>query len=270
MKKTILVTGSTDGIGKEAALELASLGHRVIMHGKRLSAGQKLAEKFKTKTDNPDIFYYNADLTNPEDINAMATAIQHDFQQLDVLINNAGVFMNEKIILPNGFEKTHMVNHISVFMLTIKLLDMIKQSPKGRIIVTSSMAHASSIDFGNLNGEKQWDSYNAYALSKLENLLFTYKLHRNLKADNSHVTVNALHPGVIGTKLLHAGWGMGGGSLQQGAATSVYLATSDDVENVSGQYFVNKRPQKSASFSYDHKAQDKLWQISKRIVENFS
>ncbi len=266
MKKTILVTGSTDGIGKEAAFELASMGHRVIMHGKRPDAGQKLADLFKNKTGNPDIYYYNADLSNPVDIKTLANSIENDFPQLDVLLNNAGVFMNEKILLPNGLEMTHMVNHMAVFLLTLRLLDMVKQSPHGRIIITSSMAHSSSIDFGNLNGEKYWDAYNAYAVSKLENLLFGYKLHRNLQSEKSSVTVNCLHPGVISTKLLHAGWGMGGGSLQQGAATSVYLATSEDVSGVSGQYFVNKRPQKSAAFSYDQKAQDKLWQISSAFL----
>ena len=266
MKKTILITGSTDGIGREAALELASMGHRVIMHGKRQQAGQKLADEFKVKTGNPDIFYYNADLTDLESVKGFTRSIQSNFSQLDVLLNNAGVFMNEKVMLHNGFEMTHMVNHLAVFALTLQLLDLVKQSPSGRIIVTSSMAHSASIDFGNLNGEKHWDSYNAYAVSKLENILFTYKLHRNLSAENSHVTANCLHPGVISTKLLHAGWGMGGGSVQQGAATSVYLATSEEVEAVSGKYFVNKRPQRSAAFSYDHKAQDKLWQISSEVV----
>ncbi len=266
MKKTILITGSTDGIGREAALELASMGHRVIMHGKRQQAGQNLADEFKLKTGNPDIFYYNADLTDLESIKTFTQSIKSHFSQLDVLLNNAGVFMTEKVLLPNGFEMTHMVNHLAVFTLTLQLLDLVKQSPVGRIIVTSSMAHSASIDFNNLNGEKHWDSYNAYAVSKLENILFTYKLHRNLSAEKSHVTANCLHPGVISTKLLHAGWGMGGGSVQQGAATSVYLATSDDVDEVSGKYFVNKHPQKSAAFSYDHKAQDKLWQISSELL----
>ena len=266
MNKTILVTGSTDGIGKEAALELASMGHRVIMHGKRQQAGQKLVEEFKAKTGNPEIYYYNAHLTDLQQIKTLAESIKRDFSQLDVLLNNAGIFMNEKVILPNGFEMTHMVNHLAVFALTLQLLDLIKQSPSGRIIVTSSMAHSSSIDFSNLNGEKHWDSYNAYAVSKLENILFTYKLHRNLTAENSNVTANCLHPGVISTKLLHAGWGMGGSSLQQGAATSVYLATSEEVNKTGGKYFVNKHPQKSAAFSYDHKAQDKLWQISSEVL----
>ena len=266
MKKTILVTGSTDGIGKEIAFQLAAKGHRVIMHGKRESAGQKLAEDISNKTGNSDVLYYNADLSSLSDIHKLADNIKKDFTKLDVLLNNAGVFMNEKIILPNGFEMTFMVNHLAPFALTLDLLDLVKQSPEGRIVVTSSMAQSSSIDFNNLNGEKYWDSYNAYAVSKLENILFTYKLDRLLRLEKSHVTTNCLHPGVISTKLLHAGWGIGGGSLQQGAATSVYLATSENAEGISGKYFVYKKPQKSVAFSYDNKAQDKLWQISNELI----
>jgi NAD(P)-dependent dehydrogenase (short-subunit alcohol dehydrogenase family) len=266
MKKTILVTGSTDGIGKETAFQLAAMGHRVIMHGKREPVGQKLAKDISSKTGNSDVFYYNADLSSFSDIHSLADNIKKDFTKLDVLLNNAGVFMNEKIILPNGFEMTFMVNHLAVFVLTLDLLELIKQSPEGRIVVTSSMAQSSSIDFNNLNGEKYWDIYNAYAVSKLENILFTYKLDRLLRSEKSNVTANCLHPGVISTKLLHAGWGIGGGSLQQGAATSVYLATAENAEGISGKYFVNKKPQKSVAFSYDNKAQDKLWQISNELT----
>jgi len=270
MKRTILVTGSTDGIGKEAALELASMGHRVIMHGKRQQAGQKLVEEFKAKTGNPDIYYYNADLTDLQQIKTLTESVKRDFSRLDVLLNNAGVFMNEKIILPNGFEMTHMVNHLAVFALTIQLLDLVKQSSSGRIIVTSSMAHSSSIDFSNLNGEKYWDSYNAYAVSKLENILFTYKLHRNLTAENSHVTANCLHPGVISTKLLHAGWGMGGSSLQQGATTSVYLASSEEINKISGKYFVKCKPEKSSSSSYNKSDIDRLWSTTDECLSSLS
>jgi len=265
MKKTILVTGSTDGIGKQIALELASSGHQVIMHGKREAHGRNLAKEIIRRTGNKEVHYYNADLSDFNEIHNLAQNIKKDFQKLDVLLNNAGVFMNEKVILPNGFEMTFMINHLAVFALTIDLLDLVKESPAGRIVVTSSMAQSASIDFKNLNGEKYWDQYNAYAVSKLENVLFTYKLDRILKAQKSSVTANCLHPGVISTKLLHAGWGMGGGSLKQGASTSVYLTTAPEMDSISGKYFVNSKSQKSVAFSYDNKAQDKLWQISHEV-----
>jgi len=261
-KKVILITGSTDGIGKEIAYELAQKGHEIIVHGKREKFGQQLVEQLKQETGNQNIHYYNADLSDYNDMRQLSNRLKNNFSKLDVLLHNAGVFMTEKIVLPNGLEKTFMVNHMAVFYLTGLLMDLVKKSSQGRIIVTSSMAHSSSIDFNNLNGEKYWDPYQAYAVSKLANILFTYKLDRKLKTENSSITANCLHPGVISTKLLHAGWGIGGATLKEGAATSVYLATSDEVKNVSGKYFVNKKPQKSAAFSYDQKAQDKLWQIS--------
>jgi NAD(P)-dependent dehydrogenase (short-subunit alcohol dehydrogenase family) len=270
-QKIILVTGATDGIGKQVAYDLALMGHKVIVHGKRKNTGHKIVDFIKKETGNEQIFYYNADISNFKDIKQLAEEIKKDFPHLDVLLNNAGVFMNEKVILPNGLEKTFMVNHIAVFCLTNLLLEHIKKSKEGRIIVTSSMAQSSSIDFNNLNGEKYWDPYTAYAVSKLENVLFTYKLNRRLISERSKVSVNCLHPGVISTKLLHAGWGIGGASLKQGAETSVFLAVSEQVKNISGKYFVNKKAQKSVTFSYDTKAQDKLWQISNNIcIQNIS
>ena len=269
-KKTILITGSTDGIGKETAFELASMGHHVIMHGKREDYGKQLSEEIKKITGNQSVDYVNANLSDFREIKNLTKQIKEHYLKIDVLLNNAGVFMNEKVILPNGLEMTFMVNHMAVFCITNELLELVKKSKHGRIIVTSSMAHSSSIDFNNLNGEKYWDPYNSYAVSKLANILFSYKLNRNLQQQKCNVTVNCLHPGVISTKLLHAGWGIGGASLQHGAATSVYLATSPEVENVSGRYFVNKQPQKSSAFSYDEKAQDKLWQISTDICNSNS
>lgn len=260
MTKTILITGSTDGIGMQTALELASLGHEIILHGRNEIRGHRILDDIKTKTGNNKLHYVNADLTDFTAINKLTMQVRNEFEKIDVLINNAGVIETRKIILPNGFEKTFMVNHIAHFKLTFDLLDLIKQSGAGRIINVSSQAQAGTIDFDNLNGEKYFDGYNAYALSKLENVLFTYKLARELMG--SDITVNCLHPGVIRTKLLHTGWGGGGASLKLGAETSVFLATSDSVKDVSGQYFVNSQERRSSAISYDTKVQDRLWEIS--------
>jgi NAD(P)-dependent dehydrogenase (short-subunit alcohol dehydrogenase family) len=128
------------------------------------------------------------------------------------------------------------------------------------------MAHSwANIDFENLNGEKYYNGEEAYALSKLCNILFTYKLSRFLK--EKKITVNALHPGVIGTKLLRAGWGMGGAPIEKGAETSLYLAASDEVENVSGKYFSDKHMQKSSAISYDENLQEQLWKMSDEMIE---
>lgn len=258
--KTVLITGSTDGIGKQTALELAVKGYRVLVHGRNQLLGLEVIEQIKRQSNNTEVFYYNADLTDLNEINGLVEKIKLDFSKLDVLINNAGVIENQKIILPNGFEKTFMVNHLAYFSLTIQLLEQLNGSNNSRIINVSSQAQAGTIDFDNLNGEKYYDVYNAYALSKLANVLFTYKLARELK--NTNTTVNCLHPGVIATKLLHKGWGSGGASLTEGAKTSVFAATDHSINGKSGLYFVNSKAHKSSAISYDKKIQERLWDIS--------
>ena len=216
-------------------------------------------------SDNENLKHVYSDLSSFEQIRKMSDCIKKKYNKIDVLINNAGVFENDRIILENGLEQTFMVNHMAVFALTNALLPLLKETKNSRIINVSSMAQSGTMDFDNLNGEKYFDAYNAYAVSKLENVLFTYKLNRILNGKGP--TVNCLHPGVISTKLLHAGWGIGGSSLEQGASTSVFLASSEEVENVSGKYFVNSREQKSSAISYDQKIQDRLWEISETLLE---
>ena len=262
--KTILITGSTDGIGRQTALKLAQLGHEVIVHGRSKEKSQSVARELAQLSRNDNIKYVYSDLGNFDLIQKMSDCIKKKFSKLDVLINNAGVFQNEKQILPNGLETTFMVNHMAVFALTKALLPLLDETPDSRIINVSSMAQSGTMDFDNLNGEKYFDAYNSYAVSKLENVLFTYKLHRILEGNGP--TVNCLHPGVISTKLLHAGWGMGGSSLESGASTSVYLAVNEETKNVSGRYFVNSQERKSSAISYDRKIQDRLWQISEEIL----
>jgi NAD(P)-dependent dehydrogenase (short-subunit alcohol dehydrogenase family) len=262
--KTILISGSTDGIGKQTALELARKGHRLIVHGRNGTKGLKTIEEISSRSGNDNIHYFNADLGKFDDIVELVGYIKNNFTDLDVLINNAGVFENRKTILKNGFEKTFMINHLAAFVLTMLLLDMLKDTAGSRVVNLSSMAQATSIDFNNMNAEKYFDPYNAYAVSKLCNILFTYKLSKILGRKNP--TVNCLHPGVISTKLLYAGWGIGGGSLEKGASTSVYLAINDELENVSGKYFVDSSRKKSVAISYDYKVQDKLWEISEKMM----
>lgn len=259
--KVILVTGSTDGIGKQTALELAEMGHKVIVHGRNKERSRKAAEEIMARSGNNEVEVTVADFTDLQSIAAMAQDVKSRFPRLDVLVNNAGVFENKKVILKNGFERTFMVNHLAPFALTLQLLDLIQVIPASRIVNVASMAQSGSIDFDNLNGEKHFDPYHAYALSKLENVLFTYKLVRVL--NNGHVTVNCLHPGVIGTKLFHEGWGgFGGSSLEKGARTLVFAAVSQEVEGKTGLYLVNKSEVRSAPISYDKKIQDRLWELS--------
>jgi len=264
MRKTILITGSTDGIGKRTALELAKLGHEIIIHGKNKELGNSIKDEISNESLNSKIHYLNADFQNFNNIKSLSEEICTKFNKLDVLINNAGVFENQKIILDNGLEKTFMVNYMSAFYLTKLLFDLLKNTDESRIVNVSSMAQAGTMDFDNLNGEKYFDPYNAYSLSKLENVLFTYKLART--TTEKWPTVNCLHPGVISTKLLHAGWGIGGSSLDYGAQTSIYLAISPELKNIGSKYFINSQERKSSAISYDKKIQDRLWEISENIL----
>jgi NAD(P)-dependent dehydrogenase (short-subunit alcohol dehydrogenase family) len=262
--KTILVTGSTDGIGKQTALELAGAGNNVIIHGRNPERTKQTTDYLSAKTGNNNVSFFVADFSSFRNIRKLSDEIHSKFGQLDVLINNAGVFMNERELSRDGFEMTFAVNHLAHFLLTSLLMDMLKKSPQGRIINVASLAHANELDFENLQGEKHFDAYTAYSCSKLCNILFTYRLAE--KIIGSPITTNCLHPGVISTKLLHAGWGMGGSRLQEGSKTSVYLAISPEMESITGKYFSNSRQTKSSAISYDRDVQKRLWVLSEEMT----
>lgn len=258
--KTVLITGSTDGIGRQTALELAAMGARVIVHGRREERCQKTVRDIHGGNPQAQVDWICADLSSLAQVRHMTVEISKKYERLDVLINNAGVFEAQRRLSSDGYEMTFAVNHLAHFLLTILLLDTIKQ----RIINVSSMAHAAQMDFDNLQGEQSYSGYSAYARSKLANILFTVELAERLKS--SGVTVNCLHPGVINTKLLRAGWGMGGASLPEGARTSVYLASSPDVADVTGKYFVNRRVASPPAIVNDAATRRRLWQISEKLT----
>ncbi len=263
--KTILLTGATDGIGLQTAHELAKLNIKLILHGKNPDKGNKITEKLISETGNTNIHYYNADLSSFKAIEDFTAKIIADFNQLDILINNAGIYESNKVILQNGLEKSFMVNYLSSFVLTLQLLTMLKKGKVSKIINLSSMAHASNIDFENLNAEKSYSGSDAYSLSKLCNILFTYKLAELLEKDK--VSVNALHPGVINTKLLRAGWGPFGNSTIEGAKRIMFLVKMSNF--VTGKYFENDRQIKSAAISHDKNIQNQLWDYSLKTVNKF-
>ncbi len=263
--KIVLITGATDGIGKQTAYELADKNATVILHGRNKGRLLKTQEEISHLTNNNNISIVTANLSSLKHVRLFAEEIKTKFKQLDVLINNAGVYMKTRVLTEDGFETTFAVNHLAPLLLTNLLLNLLKQSRSARIINVSSIAHTrAQLAFENLNSEKHFDAYNAYAVSKLANVLFTYKLADQLKNDS--VTVNALHPGVIGTKLLHAGFNIGGAPVKEGAATSVYLASSNEVENVSGKYFERMEDVASSDDSYNKENQKKMWNVSSQMV----
>ncbi|MEA3451532.1 MAG: SDR family NAD(P)-dependent oxidoreductase, partial [Bacteroidota bacterium] len=262
--KIILLTGATDGIGKQAAFELAEKKAILLMHGKNIEKGLKIKDEIILKTGNKNVEYFNADFTSFDDIKQFSENIHNKFSHIDILINNAGIYESQKVILKNGIEKNFMVNHLAMFSLTLELLNLLKKAENARIINVSSMIHANNIDFDNLNGEKHYSGSNAYSLTKLCNILFTVELSSILK--NENITVNAMHPGVINTKLLKVGWGAMGSSTSEGAERILYLANSDDVKNSTGKYFMNDRITKPANICDDKNVRRVLWEISSEYL----
>lgn len=260
----ILVTGSTDGIGKATARELARQGYRVIVHGRDSERAEAARRQVIESSGNKQVAAAVGDFAELDQVASLARDVQSRFASLRVLINNAGVVSNERRVTPDGNELTFQVNHLAPFLLTNLLLPLLKRNAPARIVNVSSMVHTSgTIDFGDLRMESGYRGYSAYSNSKLANVLFTLALARRLEGTN--VTVNALHPGVISTKLLHATFS-GGAPVETGSETPVYLAVSPEVEGVTGRYFKNRRSAKPARKARDEELQEHLWRVSEELT----
>jgi NAD(P)-dependent dehydrogenase (short-subunit alcohol dehydrogenase family) len=232
----ILITGATDGIGLETAQQLAKLRHELVLHGRSEAKAASARDAVLKKSPAAKIHTAHADLADLAEVVRMADSLNTLLPRLDVLLNNAGVYMTERKLSRDGFEMTLAVNHLAHFQLTTLLLPLLKQSAEPRVVTVSSMVHMSGrIDFDNLNSERHFDSYQAYCNSKLANALFAAELARR----EPWLSSNFLHPGVVDTKLLHAAFDMTGNSAHSGAKTSVYLAISPEAKGISGKYFDN-------------------------------
>jgi NAD(P)-dependent dehydrogenase (short-subunit alcohol dehydrogenase family) len=264
--RTVLVTGSTDGIGKATALGLAQMGARVILHGRDPEKGRRVREEIAQTTGSDQLDLFIADLASLRQVRKLATEILERHQRLHVLINNAGTFQAERRLTEDGLETTFAVNYLAPFLLTHELLELLEESSPSRIISVASIAHLNAkVDWNNLQGERWYDGFQAYALSKLGIVLFTFELAERLKA--TVVTANCLHPGVIKTKLLRAGFGDYPGSPpEKGARTPIYLASSPEVEGVSGDYFMECRPVKSSPLSYNKDLQKRFWELAEMYI----
>lgn len=262
---TCLVTGATDGIGLQTALEMSRKGFVVLVHGrsdaKALQACQKLAQVDSSGKFIP----VAADLASLTEVRAMAQEVLKKFPVLDVLINNAGVFMPKRALTGDGREMTMAVNHDAHFLLTYLLLPALKAARQGRIVNVSSMAHGyGRVNVEDLDFARGYDGNAAYASSKLANILFTHELARRLQG--TPVTANVLHPGVIRTKLLELGFGAGGAPLEQGAKTSVYVATEPSLARTSGQYFSDSQEARSAWHANNEATEKALWAATEKRV----
>lgn len=268
--KTILVTGSTDGIGKQTALELAKMGAHILLHGRNPEKGRLVINDIRNRTGNSHLELLIADLSSQKQIYSLADSIINNYDELHVLINNAATYIEERRLTEDGIETTFAVNHLGPFLLTNLLLDLLKKSAPARIITVSSEVHSwiKTIDLFDLQGERRYNGLKAYAISKLGNILFTYELAERL--NGTEVTANCLHPGKIITNLSRAA-GLDeslGDCVEIGAITSIYLASSHSVERLNGLYFVNLQPMISSELSLDHYLQEKFWNISENLVGN--
>jgi NAD(P)-dependent dehydrogenase (short-subunit alcohol dehydrogenase family) len=273
--KVCLVTGATAGIGLVTAAELAKRGARVLGVGRSQERCAEAVRLIGDQTSTALVDYLVADLSSQSEIRRLVQRVKASTPRLDVLINNAGGINLKRQETSDGIERTFALNHLAYFLLTNLVLDLIKASAPARIISVSSGAHQGcTIKFDDLQAKTKYSGWRAYQQSKLANILFTRELARRL--DGSGVTANALHPGYVNTQIFRAGGTVGwllrraadlfAISPEEGAKTSVYLATSPEVEGVTGKYFVKQKPAASSPASEDVVAAGRLWDISEEMT----
>lgn len=273
-EKLCVITGGNSGIGREAAIELARMGMRVAIVSRDRGRGEAALAEIRRRAATDSATLYVADLSSQTEIRRLAAELSA-LPRIDVLVNNAGLILGTRRLTTDGIETTFAVNHLGYFLLTALLLDTLRASAPARVVSVASEAHRSGrIDFDDLQGERSYAGWRAYAQSKLANILFTYELARRL--EGSGVTANCLHPGVIASNFGASGslpvrvffklFGPLLTSPAKGAATSVHLAASPEVDGVSGAYFVAKRPARSSPASYDEATAARLWEVSERLT----
>lgn len=274
--KICMVTGATSGIGEVTALALAQMGAAVIVVGRSAEKSAATVNHIKQQTGNPAVEFMLADLSSLKEIHQLALQFKSCYPHLHVLVNNAGALFTTRQQNVDGIEMTFALNHLNYFLLTNLLLDRLKSSAPARIVNVAASAHlfARRMNFDDLQGQGRYGGWQAYAQSKLCNLLFTYELARRL--EGTHISVNALHPGIVATRFGHNNQGLMGRLLrlsnlfainpERGAQTIIYLAASPTVEGVTGKYFVSKREVQSSAASYDLAAAQRLWQVSMEMT----
>jgi len=262
----ILVTGSTDGIGKATATALAKGGAEVILHGRNENKGKRVRRELETITgSHPDLVI--ADYSRQDQIRLMAEDLIARYTRLDVLINNVGTYQKTRHVTREGTEMTFAVNYLGPFLLTHLLLPLLKKSSGARIVTVASSAHedVDRIHWEDLPQERRYDPWGAYSLSKFADITFTYTLARNL--DGSVVTANCLHPRVVDTKLLRSAFpGIPAITPEEAAKTPVWLARYPEVAGVTGKYFDAMHLVRSSAMTYDRGVQGRLWKMAEELT----
>jgi NAD(P)-dependent dehydrogenase (short-subunit alcohol dehydrogenase family) len=273
--KTCVITGASAGIGKASAEQLASMDASVVMVCRSRGRGERAKAEVEVKSGSRSVELMLADLASLDSVRAFARQFEESHGSLHVLLNNAGVVRLRRSLTADGFETTFQVNYLAPFLLTNLLLPLLKRSAPSRIVNVSSAAHyGSHVDLNDLQLERGYRVLRAYSQSKLALVLFTYELARRL--DGTGVTVNCLHPGNVATNI----WGNALGpasflgkvtrlfmlSPEKGARTQVYLASSPEVQTVSGEYFEPEGRKRSSTESYDQALAERLWDASAAMV----
>lgn len=277
--KTCLVTGATNGVGLETAVGLAKLGGTVVMTARNEAKGKGSLADVISRSGSESVDLMMADFASMASIRKFAEEFKKKYDRLEVVVNNAGAVNMSRSVTEDGFETTFGVNHLGYFLLTNLLLDLVKSSAPARIVNVSSRAHSrAAMDFDDLSAEKSYSGFTVYGRSKLANVLFTYELARRL--EGTDVTANCLHPGVV-----RSGFGQNSNngwlgilfktfytlavpfskSNAEGAETSIYLASSPEVEGVTGKYFADSQEVPSSAASQDVEAQGRLWEVSEEM-----
>lgn len=274
--KTILITGANTGIGKATAIALAKKGAKVVIVVRNDKKAAQAANEISKESGSNAISYFAADLSSQQAVRKLALDFKSSHNRLDVLINNAGCFFSDLQWTDEKFEMQFATNHLSPFLLTNLLLDLLKASAPARIVNVSSHSHyRGKIHFGDLNLQDKYNGLVAYEQSKLCNVLFSNELARRL--EGTGVTVNSLHPGVVKTEIAQKNatgiyklaWSIIKPfmiSQEQGAATSVYLASADEVKGVTGKYFAKSKEKYPSRLAQDEALAKKLWEVSAELT----
>ena len=273
--RIVVITGASAGIGAAASVELARLGAQVVPVGRDARRLEGVARRISSARNGAPAEPLRADFTSLDDVRGLARRLLDRHSRIDVLVNNAGAIFGRREVSADGHELTFQVNHLAPFLLTNLLLDRLRASAPSRVVTTSSAAHTGGlVDLDDLELERGWSSWRAYANSKLANVLFTRELARRL--DREEVVANCLHPGVIRSRLgrnmggvVRGGWAIARlffASPQRGAATIVHLASSPEGQRVSGQYFIGTRPRTVVGQASDDFFAAELWRASEELV----
>lgn len=271
-QRVCILTGATSGIGIETAKALAAKGYSLVLPIRDSLKGDTLKDEILEQTPEAILDFRHCNLASLDSVREFVAGFLKDYHRLDLLINNAGIWENKRNESEDGIERNFAVNHLAHFLLTLSLLDILKNSAPARIVNVSSEAHRQGkINFEDLEYKKKFSGLGSYAQSKLANILFTKKLSQKLKGTG--VTVNCLHPGVVSTNLFNkmpdilvSIFKLFMISPEKGAQTSIYLALSPEVEGISGEYFVKSKKKKPAPQALRQDTADKLWSISEKYV----